>query len=79
MKKRNYFITNAASQIRPLRAVAFVAAPCEVGWMVDAEMLLGNDMFDVERQIGIIVLVHLTILTAIAGAPANQAANGGSH
>ncbi len=47
--------------------------------MIAPAVLLGNDVLDMKGQHRIIILMYPAILAAVAGAAADQAADGGVH
>src|ERR1041384_5001833 len=79
VKQGHDVVLDSARHIGALRAIAFVATPGEIGWTVAAEVLPGDDVFKMEQQMRIVVLVHQAILAAISRAAADQATDGGFH
>ena len=51
--------------------IAVMAGKSQVGRMIAAPMLLGNDVFDVKRRIGSVFSLKAAIFTAIPRATTN--------
>jgi len=77
VEQRHCFVADSTRKIRTFGAIALVAGQREVTWPIGAVVLPGDDMFDVERQQRIVVLMNPAVLTPIASAPPNQASKGG--
>ena len=61
-----------AGKIRSLLVIAEVTSEGEVFQFIRPAMLSGNDMFDVEGEIGVITLVNSAILTTTFSSLANE-------
>src|SRR5438309_3138404 len=59
----------SARQIRPLAQIARVARQCAVVRVVAAAVLPGDDVLDVERPVGVVVLMDAAVFAAPAGPP----------
>src|SRR5262249_5131515 len=69
----------AAAQIARFAGVAFKTRPSQVVGIVDAVVLLGDDVFDMETEERLIRFVQTAILTALLGPQADERANRSFH
>ncbi len=65
MKQRDELAVDVRGQIWSLEKIAPMARETEIGFVVRAVMLPGDDVIDVERDEGQVVLVTATVFTAI--------------
>jgi hypothetical protein len=64
-----------ASEVWPLVRIAMDASQGEVHGIVGAQVLPGDDVFDVVRRLGVLLRME-AVFTTIAGSPTNKLASG---
>ncbi len=65
-------------QVRPFMEVVLVAAESQVAGVISTLVLLGDDMLDVKREEGIVVLVQPAVFAAPIGSSPYQFSGGGA-
>ena len=74
MKQRDELAVDVRGQILSLEKIAPMARETEIGFVVRAVMLPGDDVIDVERDERQVVLVTATVFTAISRALTDETA-----
>ena len=76
MKRHHKFTANQSRQVCSFVQIAPVACHTEFGLMVRTTMLPGNDVFDMERQERLIVLMKAAVFTPVPGTLSDKSASG---
>lgn len=81
MKEPHKFLGDRidACQVRPLVEVVLVTGQGQIAWRIRTTMLTGNDVFDVEGEERVIVLMELAVFAALPRALPDQFSRGSVH